>query len=483
MTASREQITLPVHAEKIIVICGRVDDAVAWRDLFGAQRCHAIALDAAPPAYHPERPAGATGHLAWQHDMIAKLDTGGWLAQQVQAFDPQLTALLVIPDPLDPPDAGSRPRLGKRHPYTRLLEDKTIVDTVWDQLRLSRVQSIVADTDRDPATLGSLVDSGDGVVCSIRSADGPTSGGDGIRWWTSSRPPPRRIPASPPVRVRLMPLLKGLPVRLHGLAFGSAVIGFPPMEIVSLPRPDYGTFLPAGVVPIQLPRQDELAACTERIGTELQSTLGYRGAFAVDGVLTESGFVPTDFNARLTSAMEPAPPEQRVQLHAVNLLARDGVNLDAGAVEELAKTIFSPGHSLTLYGAAGRIRGNKGAGVGVRWHGNRLVAAKAGPAHGRITVSPSRRGWLVTAVLYADPLPAVGPLSVLAPQVFRLSDELLGTDFGQLLTPFGVGAPPYGSRQPVLTRGARAPLGAAGASAPGPAPQVTQTAAAPPSGQ
>ena len=77
----------------IVVICGRPDDARAWRDLIGHQRCHAVGLDEAPRFGEPLR--GASAQLEWQHDAIATLDGSGWLAEQVQAFDPHTAAALV----------------------------------------------------------------------------------------------------------------------------------------------------------------------------------------------------------------------------------------------------------------------------------------------------------------------------------------------------------------------------------------------------
>lgn len=391
MTTLREQIRQSIPADKVVITCGREDDAAAWRALLDVRRCVAVALDTQMEGRPRELLTGASSYLTWQHDTIANIETDSWLARHVDRFDPDRKALLVIPDPFDPPQAGRRDRLGRRHPIARLLEDKTIVDTLWDSLGLKRARSIIADAGQDVATLGALVDGGTGVVCAIRPrAGGPTSGGDGIWWWRGSQPP-EHMSAPASARMRLMPLLEGLPVRLHGLVLGSRVITFPPMEIIALPRPDRGTFLPAGEVPSALPHRAELVACTERIGAKLRSAVSYRGAFAVDGVLTDAGFLPTDLNARLTSAMEPAPPELRVQLHAVNLLARDGIELDPVAVQRLVTQTFRGDGSHTLYGAARNLRRDVQTRTRVRWNGNRLVAAEAGSDHGVITVNAALR--------------------------------------------------------------------------------------------
>lgn len=441
MTEPYPSLTRLLPDGRVIVVCGREDDARAWRDLFGSARCLAVPLDAAPPAARGRTLRGASEHLAWQHHTIAGLDGSGWLARPVDAFDPDGTAALLLPDPLDPPLAGSRPRIGRRHPTWRLFEDKTVVDALWDSIGVARAQSIITDGLPDLGPPGALVDHGAGVVCSCQPLGaGPAAGGDGIWWWRNGRPP-TMIPATEPGtwRIRLMPLLEGIPVRLHGLTLARRVIPFPPMELVTLPRTDHGTFLCAGAVPT-LGYAASLTTRTGRIGAGLRERLGYCGGFSIDGILTADGFLPTDFNARLTSAMEAAPPDLRVRLHAVNLLARDGVDPESATVEQIAAEIFAAGETYTLYGAATRVRDRAPRDVTVRWNGHRLAPAADAPADGRLILTPSPRGWQLTATLTADRLPASDRLGPLAPEVFRLSDEVLGTDFGNLAPSFGAHA-------------------------------------------
>jgi len=428
---------------KIIAICGRADDAHAWRDLLGPGRCLAVALDDAP------REAlfrGATDQLAWQHGTIAGLDGSGWLAPAADTFDPDNTAALVLPDPLDPPHAGTRRRLGRRPPAWRLFEDKTIVDALWDALGAPRARSIVADATADLGRLGALVDRGAGVVCSCQPIGaGPAAGGDGIWWWRHGQSPPTIPVEGGRCRVRLMPFLEGTPVRLHGFVLGRQVVAFPPMETVTLLRRDRGTFLCTGAV-ASLGHRGDLVSRTTRIGAGLRDRLGYRGGFSVDGIVTADGFLPTDFNARLTSAMEAAPSELRVQLHAANLLARDGAEPDVANVDHLADQVFADSGRFTLFGAATSAPTGGSRATAVRWAGRRLVVADGEPVDGRLALTRSARGWLLTATLASARLLPGGPVSRLAPEVFRLSDRVLGTDFGDLAPPPGAdgASPPFG---------------------------------------
>ncbi|WP_018254077.1 hypothetical protein [Salinispora mooreana] len=127
--------------------------------------------------------------------------------------------------------------------------------------------------------------------------------------------------------------------------------------------------------------------------------------------------------------------DRRVLLHAVNLLARAGIEPDISAVERLAEEAFTAGTTCTIFGAATRANEHVPPETSIRWVGDRLVADPLG-ADGTLVISPSPRGWLLTATLVSDQLPAGGRVGPWAPEVFRLSDEVLGTDFGNLAPPF-----------------------------------------------
>jgi hypothetical protein len=351
MNAAPIDLTRSLPAGRLIVLCGRPDDAAAWTEFLGSRRTLAIPLD--PVITRPRSAAtGATHHLARLHDVIGDLDGTGWLATAVNKFDRTGKATLLLPDPLDPTHAGRRRRFGRRHRAHKMLEDKTVVDTLWDTIGVPRAPSIIADGPCDITALAARIDQGNGVVCSSQPiGSGPTAGGDGICWWAPGHPPPPiNDSGSSRCRLRLMPMLAGLPVRLHGLVTASHVIPFPPLEIVTLRRPN-GTFLCAGSAPT-LHDAHDLAALTTRIGERLHRRVGYLGAFSADGIVTADGFRPTDLNARLTSAMEAAPPALRVRLHAANLAAREDQPLNPTTVSTLAEQTFGPSGTYTLYGAA-----------------------------------------------------------------------------------------------------------------------------------
>src|SRR5439155_10393370 len=142
----------------------------------------------------------------------------------------------------------------------------------------------------------------------------------------------------------------------------------------------------------------------------------YRGAFAADGILTVHGFRPTDITARLTSAIEPVPPEVRVPLHAANLLARDGLALIPDEIDAVVTTAFDRPDQYTIYAATAQLADHAPHDLHVRWHEGELVATNE-PADGRLTVTRTLRGWQLTVNLLVDRLPAADPLGPLAPEV------------------------------------------------------------------
>ncbi|WP_203907164.1 hypothetical protein [Rhizocola hellebori] len=375
-----------------------------------------------------------SGRLAFHHESIAGLNGTGPLSDIADRFDPQRLAALITPDPLDPPAAGSRRRLGRRRPMWRLCEDKGVVDAIWAQLGMPYPRSVLADGGHDVAALGAMVDAGDGAVCAVqRAGAAPTSGAEGMWWWQGDRIPDLTV--SRHHRLKVMQLVPGVPTRLHGIVFTNVVVAFPPMEVVTLPRPQSGTFLCCGAVG-GLADDQNLRRLTYEIGSGLSARLGYRGAFSVDGLMSADGFLPTDLNTRLTSAMEAAAAPIRVQIQAANVVAREGCNLhDVEWLGGLAESAFS-GDSVTIYGAANRA--NTASNVAVRWAGSELVAADPDLAHGQIRLEPSLRGWTLTACLRRDYLPSKPYAGPVAPKVFEFADRLLGTDFGSLAVPFGL---------------------------------------------
>src|SRR5689334_17767166 len=50
-------------------------------------------------------------------------------------------------------------------------------------------------------------------------------------------------------------------------------------------------------------RRTEMREVARRVEETLRGTMGYRGAFTIDGVMTEQGFLPTELNPRFGAGL------------------------------------------------------------------------------------------------------------------------------------------------------------------------------------
>ena len=89
------------------------------------------------------------------------------VVEAVRAFDPQREALVLGTFLDTAPELDGRPFLAYRRPEWLALEDKTIVDAIWDRLGIRRAPSEVVPAERTALlTAASLVDGGAGTVWS-----------------------------------------------------------------------------------------------------------------------------------------------------------------------------------------------------------------------------------------------------------------------------------------------------------------------------
>jgi hypothetical protein len=96
-----------------------------------------------------------------------------------------------------------------------------------------------------------------------------------------------------------MPFLDGVPCSIHGIVYPHHVIAVRPVEQITLRRVDQQTFFYAGCATFFDPPgavTEAMRDLARRVGAHLRSTVGFRGAFSVDGVIGADGFRPTELN-------------------------------------------------------------------------------------------------------------------------------------------------------------------------------------------
>lgn len=261
------------------------------------------------------------------HLEILGLDAGSGILDTARAFE---DALLNLPFPIqvkldgwDPerkarvlgaffaagnPVAG-RAFFGGRPESWRALEDKTVIDELWDEIGIARAPSqiVAADAEALEAAHRKL-DRGAGTVQVADNREGFNGGASHIRWVRDDddQADAAEFFDEHAHEVRVMPFLEGVPCSVHGIVFDEYVAALRPMEMVVFRRPDSSKFKYVRAASFWDPTdadRDYMRSAARKVGEHLRETLDYRGAFTIDGVMTDDGFLPTELNPRFGAAL------------------------------------------------------------------------------------------------------------------------------------------------------------------------------------
>lgn len=392
---------------------------------------------------------GLHRHLAMiEHPPTAIIDA-------VRAFDPGSEAQ-VIGTFLNPaPYLDGRPFLAYRRPEWLALEDKTVVDALWDRAGVERAPAVVVPADAAAlARAASHVDGGDGTVWSGDAREGWNGGAEFVRWvrGADEAASAARFFGAHCDAVRVMPFLDGIPCSIHGIVFDDHVAAVRPVEMVTLRRPlghPEGAFFYAGCSSFYDPPAATRAAMREiarTTGALLRAEVGFRGAFTVDGVATAHGFLPTELNPRMGAGLNVmlrglpdfplqqlldalvggiAPPYDPHELEQDLLAAADATRSGGTWHTFLDRTLNTiEDRRLAYDGAAWHQVSERDAG------GRADVASDRGRAVVAVGEGPS--GSFVRAVFDSDGVPKGESVGQRAADFWRYADGELGTEIGPL---------------------------------------------------
>ena len=198
---------------------------------------------------------------------------------------------------------------GARHPSWSALEDKLLIDALWDEAGLRRAPSeeIPLEEDALRAAIDRL-DRGAGVVLAGDNKSGWHGGASGTRWVRDEESFKRELSGLKPLSqlARVMPYLEGIPCSIHGWVFDDTVISLRPCEMLITERSVVSEFNYLGAATSWRAAPalaEEMSAFVERAGAHLRERFAYRGVFTVDGVATRDGFLPTELNPRFGGAL------------------------------------------------------------------------------------------------------------------------------------------------------------------------------------
>ncbi len=254
--------------------------------------------------------------------------------ERIDAFDPQGRAWVVQSLFGESQEVAGRPVFGARPREWIALEDKTLVDAVWDACDVQRAPSrVVPVFDGALRQAATEVDEGLGTVWVadnrlgwhggaqyLRWVRGPDAVGDAIRFFDATAH-----------RVRIMPFLDGIPCSVHGIVFDDHVAALRPCEMVVLRRPGSSELRYAGPATSWEPRpedREDMRAIARRVGRHLDRAVGYRGVFTVDGVMTADGFRPTELNPRFGGAIDVLARSAELPLYLLHLAIIERPDLD-----------------------------------------------------------------------------------------------------------------------------------------------------------
>jgi hypothetical protein len=369
-------------------------------------------------------------------------------------YDPDHEAVVLVTTPFCVrTEIAGRTVVGPRTAASLALEDKAIVDELWDAFRVTRAPATVVPARADAlGRAARRLDTGTGTVWSGDASEGLNGGGLYVRWVRPGDPDAAddaaAFLAAHCRRARVMPFLEGVPCSIHGLVFHDGVAVLRPVELITLRRPQRpgaetqperpGAFLYAGTATFWDPAPDdreEMRAVARRVGEGLRGRIGFRGAFTVDGVMTAEGFRPTELNPRAGAGLAPigaALPALPLQL--LHLAARADAGLDARPLE--LEQLVVDASDRARRGAAYtpvEARFTETTTHRIAYDGTTCrVAGDGEPADATVILGPSNVGGFVRIAPDADRTPAGPALAPLAVAGFALTDAVWGTGIGPL---------------------------------------------------
>jgi hypothetical protein len=237
--------------------------------------------------------------------------------------------------------------------------------------------------------------------------------------------------------VRVMPFLEGIPCSIHGVVFPETVIVFRPVEMLTLRRVGSDALMYSGLATFWDPPDADRAAMREAarvLGSTLRERFDYRGAFTLDGVLTEDGFLPTEVNPRPGAGLGPQAAAADVSLLLLNkmLIAREEADYRPSDLEELIVSAADAKRGGACYSIFPGDRTTTDVLGVARRDGRYTVLPEGESGDGILIFGPSHAGSFVrfqpdaTRVI---PGPSFAPTAV---EMFAFTDAEFGTGFGPL---------------------------------------------------
>ncbi|MGB9358168.1 MAG: hypothetical protein WCC01_06395 [Acidimicrobiia bacterium] len=358
------------------------------------------------------------------------------LLAAIDDFDPEHEALVLGPGFSREATLVGRPVYGARPKEWWALEDKTIVDQLWDDAGVRRSPATVVPVAEAPAAAADLA-SDLGTVWVADNSEGWHGGGEYARWVRSADEvaPALAWFAKHALEVRVMPFLDGIPCSIHGFVTRDGVAVFRPIEMVILRdavRPEFVYAQAANYWNPPASVQEAMRAAARGVGHLLSDRYGYLGGFGIDGVCTVDGFLPTELNPRLSIGHGLHSRAADMPLGAMERMQTEGdLEVDAAALEEtLLTAAINSRRGGLLLPLTGEYAPDK---TGVRFVDGRAVAVDPeDECDATMEIGGAMMGSIIIVRLDPDRTPVGPSIAPRAVAMFALARDLWNLDIPEM---------------------------------------------------
>jgi hypothetical protein len=360
---------------------------------------------------------------------------------RVDAWDPDREAVVMASFLDTEVDIGGRRTWGGRPEAWLALEDKMVIDDLWDAIGVVRAPRVIVDNTTSALTAASLdLDEGAGVVWTADNRDGWHGGAEYSRY--VANPADAReatdFMAKHANRVRVMPFLEGVPCAIHGVVFPDHVAAFRPVEMVVFREAGTNRFRYASCATSWDPApqdREEMRLIARRVGSHLREHHDFRGAFTIDGVVTAEGFRPTELNPRYGAGIGTIARTADVPMLGISrmLIERDHAELDGQEIERIVVEAADRTRSLGGFTTTST-KVDETEDLRVLWNGTSVATVEEEQdANATLTRGPATHGSLVRFSLDPEATPAGTFAAPIVAAAFRLADDLWDIGIGELI--------------------------------------------------
>ncbi|WP_455355541.1 hypothetical protein [Streptomyces sp. SYSU K217416] len=250
-----------------------------------------------------------------------------------------------------------------RPPQWAALEDKLMVERIWDELGAERLPfEVVAAAPDALRGAHERLDLGQGTVWYRDMKAGVQVTFEQARWVRDAEgfEEAAAAVAQECRQVKVTPFLPGTPCGINGFVLADGVVVLRPFEELVLEGPERSQLVYAGCSTYFDPEpdvRDRMRDLARRVGALMHRETGFRGAFSLGGVQTSNRFVPLDLLPRGNTAhrvMSTATPGLPWGLLQGAIAGGHDLGMPAAAVESVLLTAVERqrGAAVALHSAA-----------------------------------------------------------------------------------------------------------------------------------